>query len=95
MASQNTIRIRTGSQRNDATAGSEANLAQFRRHRPDTIWGRGAAGIVCGDVTGTRWRRGGYSVRKIQCLAVADYTTNLNGPHRETIEGNLGIRITW
>jgi outer membrane autotransporter protein len=31
----------------------------------------------------------------VSLFAVADYTTNLNGAHRETIEGNLGMRITW
>ena len=31
----------------------------------------------------------------VSLFAVADYKTNLNGPHRETIEGNLGVRITW
>lgn len=31
----------------------------------------------------------------VSLFAVADYTTNLNGPHRDTIEGNLGVRITW
>ena len=31
----------------------------------------------------------------VSVFAVADYTTNLNGPHRETVEGNLGVRITW
>ena len=31
----------------------------------------------------------------ISLFAVADYTANVNGPHRETIEGNLGIRVTW
>jgi autotransporter family porin len=32
---------------------------------------------------------------KINLFAVADYTTNLNGPHRETLEGNLGILVIW
>ena len=31
----------------------------------------------------------------ISLFAVADYTANVNGPHRQTIEGNLGIRVTW
>ena len=31
----------------------------------------------------------------VSLYATADYTTNLNGPHRETLEGNLGLRVTW
>jgi hypothetical protein len=31
----------------------------------------------------------------ISLFAVADYTANITGPRRETIEGNLGIRVTW
>jgi len=33
--------------------------------------------------------------KNVSLFAVADYTTNLNGPHRETIEGNVGVRVTW
>ncbi len=33
--------------------------------------------------------------QNVSLFATADYTTNLNGPHRETIEGNLGVRVTW
>ena len=33
--------------------------------------------------------------QNVSLFAVADYTTNLNGPDRDTIEGNLGMRITW
>ena len=31
----------------------------------------------------------------VSLFAVADDTANVNGPHRETIEGNIGIRLTW
>ena len=33
--------------------------------------------------------------QNVSLFATADYTTNLNGPHGETIEGNLGVRVTW
>ena len=33
--------------------------------------------------------------KNVSLFAVADYTTNINGPHREALEGNLGVRITW
>ena len=33
--------------------------------------------------------------QNVSLFATADYTTNLNGPHGMTIEGNLGVRVTW
>nr|WP_281400118.1 autotransporter domain-containing protein [Microvirga zambiensis] len=33
--------------------------------------------------------------QNVSLFAVADYTTNLNGPDRDTIVGNLGMRNTW
>ena len=33
--------------------------------------------------------------QNVSLFATADYTTNLNGPHGQTIEGNLGLRVTW
>ena len=33
--------------------------------------------------------------QNVSLFATADYVTNLNGPHRETIEGNLGVRSAW
>ena len=33
--------------------------------------------------------------QNVSLFATADYTTNLNGPHGQTIEGNLGVRVTW
>ena len=33
--------------------------------------------------------------QNVSLFATADYTTNLNGPHGVTIEGNLGVRVTW